>query len=221
MDVDVSELGDQAARVNINPQQSGRHERTHLTLKKDATKPAAKSLLQQQAKFDQFVDCFNRQRPHQVLQRTPRAELYSPSARAYNGVQDLNYPFRDCTITGPNCGRIYIGRRKVNVSQVFAGQNIGIKEVEEKFWLVNFMHYDLGFFDHESGASNAPQIPSVPKGWRCHLPMVPGVNPCVRNGPNILVRPGEIRTPDLLVRSRNDDFLGSYFFQSLSRPALT
>jgi hypothetical protein len=49
------------------------------------------------------------------------------------------------------CGRICIGRRKVNLSTVFAGQNIGIKEVSENIWLVTFMHYDLGFFDHETG----------------------------------------------------------------------
>ena len=48
-------------------------------------------------------------------------------------------------------GRICIGRRKINLSQVFAGQNVGIKEVAEKIWLVSFMHYDLGFFDHEAG----------------------------------------------------------------------
>jgi putative transposase len=39
-----------------NPQQNGRHERMHLTLNKEATKPAAKNLLQQQAKFDHFID---------------------------------------------------------------------------------------------------------------------------------------------------------------------
>ena len=50
-----------------NPQQNGRHERMHLTLKKEATKPAAKNLLQQQAKFDDFIDYYNHERPHQAL----------------------------------------------------------------------------------------------------------------------------------------------------------
>ncbi len=50
-----------------HPQQNGRHERIHLTLKKEATKPAAKNFLQQQARFDQFIDIFNQQRPHQGL----------------------------------------------------------------------------------------------------------------------------------------------------------
>ena len=43
-----------------------------------------------------------------------------------------------------------LGRRKINLSTVFAGQNVGVKEVSDKIWLVSFMHYDLGFFDHES-----------------------------------------------------------------------
>jgi putative transposase len=39
--------------------------------------------------------------------------------------------------------------RKINVSQVFAGQKVGVKEVDEHIWLVTFMHYDLGHFDDE------------------------------------------------------------------------
>jgi hypothetical protein len=66
-------------------------------------------------------------------------------------VSEVEYPFHDRTITVTQCGRICIGRRKINLSGVFAGQNIGITEVSEKIWLVSFMQYDLGFFDHESG----------------------------------------------------------------------
>jgi len=51
-----------------NPQQNGRHERMHLTLKKEATRPAGRNFLQQQAKFDRFTQCFNFERPHQALQ---------------------------------------------------------------------------------------------------------------------------------------------------------
>jgi hypothetical protein len=67
------------------------------------------------------------------------AELYAPSTRAYSGVHELTYPLHDRTVMVTNCGRTCIGRRKINLSQVFAGQNIGIKEVEEKIWLVTFI----------------------------------------------------------------------------------
>jgi putative transposase len=134
-----------------NPQQNGRHERMHLTLKKEATKPAAKNLLQQQARFDHFIDYYNRERPHQALLGQCPAQLHRTSRRLYAGLTDLEYLFHDRTVTVTTCGRICIGRRKINLSQVFAGQNVGIKEVADKNWLVSFMHYDLGFFDHEAG----------------------------------------------------------------------
>ena len=51
-----------------NPQQNGRHERMHLTLKKEATRPRGKNFLQQQAKFDRFIECYNQERPHQALE---------------------------------------------------------------------------------------------------------------------------------------------------------
>jgi putative transposase len=78
------------------------------------------------------------------------AEVYSTSPRPYRGLQELEYPLHDRTITVTQCGRICFGRLKINFSNVFAGQNVGIKEVADKIWLVSFMQYDLGFFDHET-----------------------------------------------------------------------
>jgi hypothetical protein len=116
----------------------------HLTLKKEATRPAGRNFLQQQAKFDRFIHDFNFERPHQAIDMKYPAELYSLSPRPYQGLGELEYPFHDRTIVVTSCGRICIGRRKVNLSHVFAGQKVGIKEVSEKIWLVTFMHYDLG-----------------------------------------------------------------------------
>src|ERR1700734_547878 len=153
-------LGIEIERIKPgNPQQNGRHERMHLTLKKEATKPAAKNLLQQQDKFDRFIDTYNRDRPHQAIGMKYPAELYQRSARAYQGIGELEYPFHDRTITVTNCGRICIGRRKINLSTVFAGQNVGVKEVSDKVWLVSFMKYDLGFFDQELGTVTSAENP--------------------------------------------------------------
>jgi putative transposase len=152
-----------------HPEQNGRHERMHLTLKKEATKPAARNFLQQQARFDDFIDCFNRERPHQALGMKYPAELYQPSPRPYRGLAELDYPFHDRTVTVTHCGRICLGKRKINVSQVFAGQNVGIKEVSDRIWLVTFMQYDLGFFDHETCRLEPVDNPFEPKV----LPMSP------------------------------------------------
>jgi putative transposase len=152
-----------------NPQQNGRHERMHLTLKKEATKPPGKNFLQQQAKFDQFIHEYNQERPHQALGMKYPAELYQPSTRPYAGLPDLEYPFHDRTITVTQCGRLCFGRRKINLSAVFAGQMVGIREVSEKIWVVSFMHYDLGFFDHESSRVECAPNPFSAKV----LPMSP------------------------------------------------
>jgi len=129
------------------PQQNGRHERMHLTLKKEATKPPGYNILQQQEKLHNFTKIYNEERPHQAIAMKYPAELYTPSARIYQGLPDIEYPFHDKVITVTNCGRICIGKRKINLSSVFAGQKIGIREVEDKIWLVSFMKYDIGFFD--------------------------------------------------------------------------
>jgi putative transposase len=145
------------------PQQNGRHERMHLTLKKEATHPASKNFLQQQARFDRFIECYNRERPHQALNMMYPTELYKLSSRPYTGLSDLEYPFHDRTLMVTSCGRICIGRRKINLSRVFAGQRIGVREVSENIWLVSFMHYDLGFFDHESGRIECAPNPFAAK----------------------------------------------------------
>jgi len=142
-----------------NPQQNGRHERMHLTLKKEATRPAGHNFLQQQAKFDRFMHCYNFERPHQALGMKYPAELYSSSPRPYQGLGELEYPLHDRTIMVTSCGRICIGRRKINLSHVFAGQKVGIREVSEKIWLVTFMQYDLGFFDQEADRVECAENP--------------------------------------------------------------
>jgi putative transposase len=152
-----------------HPEQNGRHERMHLTLKKEATKPAARNFLQQQARFDDFIHCYNHERPHQALDMKYPAELYRPSPRPYRGLDLLEYPFHDRTVTVTHCGRICLGKRKINLSQSFAGQNVGIKEVSDRIWLVTFMHYDLGFFDHEKCRLEPVDNPFEPKV----LPMSP------------------------------------------------
>ena len=68
----------------------------------------------------------------------------------YQGLPDIDYPFHDHAVTVTTCGRICFNRQKVNLSQVFAGQTVGIKQTDERIWLVSFMDYDLGYFDDET-----------------------------------------------------------------------
>jgi putative transposase len=131
--------------------------------KKEATKPAAANVLQQQERFDTFVKRFNHDRPHQALDMKVPADFYARSARVYRGLDELTYPFHDRTITVTHCGRICFDSRKINLSHVFAGQNVGITQVAERIWLVTFMHYDLGYFDDETCRLEPIDNPFGPK----------------------------------------------------------
>jgi transposase InsO family protein len=132
-----------------HPQQNGRHERMHLTLKKEATRPPGTNSLQQQARFEEFVKEFNVERPHEALAMKVPGEVYRPSSKPYAGLPEVDYPFHDKDILVTACGRICMHRKKINISTVMAGQRLGIKEVEDGIWLVSFMQYDLGYIDLE------------------------------------------------------------------------
>jgi transposase InsO family protein len=132
-----------------NPQQNGRHERMHLTLKTEATRPPGMNSLQQQERFDDFLMEFNEERPHEALAMKRPAEIYAPSPRLYGGLPELAYPLHDRDVLVTACGRICMHRKRINVSTVLAGQRLGIKEVDEGIWIVSFMSYDLGFIDLE------------------------------------------------------------------------
>jgi len=132
-----------------NPQQNGRHERMHLTLKRETTRPPGMNSLQQQARFDEFTLEFNAERPHEALDMKRPADLYTASSKPYLGLPNLEYPLHDREYTVTACGRICMNRKKINISTVLAGQKLGLKEVDDGIWLISFMHYDLGYIDLE------------------------------------------------------------------------
>jgi putative transposase len=130
-------LGIQIERIQPGrPQQNGRHERMHLTLKRDATKPAAANVLQQQARFDDFTTRYNTDRPHQAVGMKVPADLYARSRISRPRTADVSLPRSDHHVT--SCGRVCFRGRKVNLSQIFAGQSVGVTQVRERIWLVIF-----------------------------------------------------------------------------------
>ena len=146
-----------------HPEQNGRHERMHLTLKRETTKPPGYNFLQQQEKFDRFIDVYNNERPHQALAGRYPGELYTASSRPYEPAEDPDYPYHDRTLRVTKCCRLCIGKRKINLSQAFACQLVGIREVADKIWLVSFMDYDLGFFDEDEGRVEPAANPFIPQ----------------------------------------------------------
>jgi putative transposase len=91
------------------------------------------------------------------------AGVYQPSRRPYSRLPDIDYPLHDKIIVVTRCGRISLGKKKINFSQVFAGQAVGIKEVHDNIWLVSFMDYHLGYFDLETRVLEPLENPFGPK----------------------------------------------------------
>lgn len=129
------------------PQQNGRHERMHLTLKRETTRPAGQNSLQQQARFDAFVAEFNAERPHEALDMATPASRYTASPRPFTGLPELSYPLHDLEVIVGNSGQIRLDKANVAISNVLTGQKLGLRETDDRIWLVSFMHYDLGYID--------------------------------------------------------------------------
>ena len=134
-----------------HPEENGRHERIHRTLKMESTKPSANSILQQQEKFDEFVNEYNKERPHEALKMKTPGNIYKPSGRKYKGLPDLHYPLHDKEKVITSRGSLILpGKNNVFVSAVLASQPVGLTELDDEVWKITFMDYDLGYFDCES-----------------------------------------------------------------------
>lgn len=150
-------LGIEIERIKPgHPEQNGRHERMHRTLKAATVKPQAENLLQQQERFERFKCIFNDDRPHEALEMKSPSDLYEPSARRYPSVlDDYEYDSEMWIRRVAACGTISInGNTKLFISQALAGQYLGLREEEEGIWAVYFMNYRLGYHDRAAGHFN-------------------------------------------------------------------
>ena len=127
------------------PQQNGRHERMHKTLKAEATRPPAGNLPAQQRKFNRFRTEFNEERPHEALDQQTPASVYRPSSREMpTKLPPLEYPDRfEVRYVSAN-GGIRWNCDWVNVSIVCAGEYVGLEEIDDGLWNVYFGPLKLG-----------------------------------------------------------------------------
>jgi putative transposase len=121
------------------PQQHGRHERMHRTLKADTTRPPARTRRAQQLKCDRFREEFNGQRPHEALDMPPPASCYEPPPRQMpNRLPRLEYPDRfEVRYVSAN-GGIRWNHQWVNVSHTCIGEYVGLEEIDDGIWNVYF-----------------------------------------------------------------------------------
>lgn len=120
-----------------HPEQNGRHERMHRTLKAETTRPAASDETRQQERFDHFRQVYNEQRPHESLGQIPPAQVYRPSPRPYSSRLDpWEYPGHFEIRMVRRTGEIQWRGRSLFVSEALQRERLGLEEVEEGLWAV-------------------------------------------------------------------------------------
>lgn len=132
-----------------HPEQNGRHERMHWTLKSETTRPISPNQLHQQERFDIFRHEYNLERPHEAISMKKPGDLFYKSKRKYpSNLNDYDYPCHDLVSKVQKSGsaKIY---KKVNfhLTKALAGEKVGLREIKPKMWLVSFINYKLGYFN--------------------------------------------------------------------------
>ena len=131
-----------------HPEQNGRHERMHLTLKKETASPPRPSLRSQQQRFDAFRQEYNTQRPHEALdQRTP-ADAYQGSPRPYpSRLPEPQYDSETVVRYVHANGEIMWRGQRLFLGGVLGREHVGLKEVSEGYWLISLCQTPIGVLD--------------------------------------------------------------------------
>lgn len=130
------------------PDQNGRHERMHRTMKDETQYPPAENRPAQQVCFDDFRSEFNYERPHQALEQRRPAEVWIPSPRPYpERIQDPEYPKHFLRRRVWSTGIIKFKNRCIFLSETLAREEIGLEEIDDGIWSIHFYNILLGRLD--------------------------------------------------------------------------
>jgi transposase InsO family protein len=133
-----------------SPQDNGRHERMHRTLKDHTARPPAASPDDQQMRFDAFRHHYNEERPHEALGQTPPAEHWRPSGRVVPASLEEPWYDPDHQVRRvSHHGEIKWRTNRVFISSALAGEPVGVAELETGGHLVRFANHDLGVIDRD------------------------------------------------------------------------
>jgi transposase InsO family protein len=140
------------------PQQNGRHERMHRTLKQETASPPASNRRAQQERFDQFRLEYNQERPHQALGQQPPAACYQASPRCYpERLRPMEYPAGWARRHVSPAGQIRWAAANVFVSHPLEGEVVGLEQVDEHNWRVWFGFYEIGTLDTKKQVVRRPE----------------------------------------------------------------
>lgn len=130
------------------PEQNGSHEQFHRVLKRDTTRPPARTADAQQRRFDAFRREYNEQRPHDALAGASPAHFYRRSLRRLpRRLPPIAYPLHWEVRGADSSGVITFHGRPLNVTRALADQDIGLEEIDDAVWRIWFLATPLGHFD--------------------------------------------------------------------------
>jgi len=132
-----------------HPEQNGRHERMHRTLKQEVATPPAENRRAQQRALEDFRQEYNEVRPHEALAMQTPASVYEPSARAYPAkVREPEYPSTMLVRSVQAHGHFrWKKRHDVFLSEVLWGERVGLLPIDERWYTVYFAELPLARFD--------------------------------------------------------------------------
>lgn len=147
-------LGIWPERIELaHPEQNGQHERMHLVLKQETTRPPKSTLLAQQERFDEFIAEYNNERPHEALEQKTPSSLYVPSVRRHPAVLgEIDYSLEDLALKVEDGGNVQLkdasGKRVVvSITSALRGERVGLRETEVGLWRVSYAGVALGTLD--------------------------------------------------------------------------
>ena len=130
------------------PQENGRHERMHRTLKKDALNPKARNYKEQQKLFDIFRHDYNNYRPHESLNDQMPSDYYKKSNRLYvDRPHPPEYGYDYIVRQVRQSGDIKLEGQMFYITESLAGQPVGLKEISDGIWQLQYSFYVLGSVD--------------------------------------------------------------------------
>ena len=132
-----------------HPEQNGRHERIHKTLKDHTARPPAKTLAQQQRLFDEFCVEYNEHRPHEALEMHTPTQCYCSSTRMFpSRLPEVSYPDHMQVKKIRLHGDIHYLGKRLFTTESLRGEYIGIEQIDEDVSLLWYCDYLLGRIDH-------------------------------------------------------------------------
>lgn len=146
------------------PQQNGRHERMHRTLKADTARPPKTSLRAQQRSFDNFRAMFNNERPHEGINGHVPADLYRKSERSYpNRLPTLEYPDGALVRKVSDTGVIKVDGQNLFLGRALRGQHVALQPISDRHFSVHFGPYEIATVDPRANEVLMYRKPKQPK----------------------------------------------------------